>query len=302
MQKRIGYIGLGKMGKNMVLRLLEKQWTVIAYNRSPAPRAEVAAAGAVAVDSINAMIAQLATPRLVWCMVSHEAVDAILAELIPLLAPGDMVIDGGNSPYVESMRRAKELEAKGLRFLDAGVSGGPGGARSGACVMVGGKKELFLEHEELFKDIATEDGYAHFGSSGAGHFVKMVHNGIEYGMMQAIAEGFTVMKQSPFNLNLTSAAELYNHQSVVTSRLVGWLRDAFRVHGEDLKGISGSAKYSGEGGWTVEAAKKLGVPTPIIAGAVAFREQSQKNPSYTGKVISALRNQFGQHEVGEKEA
>ena len=221
-------------------------------------------------------------------------------EFIQFLDKGDTIIDGGNSPYKDSIRRAKELDGKGIDFLDAGVSGGPSGARNGACIMVGGKRVVYRKFKNLFRDLSARKGYAYVGKSGAGHFVKMVHNGIEYGMMQAIAEGFAVMKVSPFDLNLLKIADLYNHQSVIESRLVGWLKTAFKQYGEDLEYISGSVAQTGEGSWTVEAAKELGIPAPIIEGALNFRIQSQTNPTYTGKIVSALRNQFGGHEVFKK--
>ncbi len=296
----IGYVGLGKMGKNMVLRLLGKKWDIVAYDRSAEPRGEVAKAGAKAVTSLQEMVNVMPAPRCIWLMVTHNAVDIVLEQLLPLLAKGDTVIDGGNSPFKDSVRRAKDLESKGIHFIDAGVSGGPGGSRTGACVMVGGEKEIFARYENLFRDIAVAGGYRHVGAAGAGHFVKMVHNGIEYGMMQALAEGFTMLKQSPYNLDLSAVTDLYNHQSVITSRLVGWLQDAFKVYGRELDGVSGSISHTGEGKWTVDTAKEMGIPAPIIEGAFNFRIASGANPSYTGKIVSALRNQFGQHEVGEK--
>ena len=297
---KLGYIGLGKMGFNMVQRLLEKGHEVIAYNRSEKPVQEIAKKGAQPAKSLSELVSLLASSRLVWIMVSHQAVDSVLDELMPQLQKGDTVIDGGNSPYKESMRRAQALEAKGINFLDVGVSGGPSGARSGACLMIGGGKDVFEKYEQLFKDIAVENGYGYMGKSGAGHFVKMVHNGIEYGMMQAIGEGFEVMKQSQFNLNLKQVANIYNHKSVIESRLVGWLKNAFEQYDQELEEISGSISHSGEGLWTVEAAKELGIPVPIIEGALQFRVESQSKPSYTGKVVSALRNQFGGHEVKKK--
>ncbi len=299
---KLGYIGLGKMGFNMAERLLEKGHQVVAFNRSPEPVQKIAERGAEAAESVRSVAAALAPPRLVWIMVPHQAVDAVLNELVPYLGKGDTVIDGGNSPYKESMRRANELETRGIDFLDAGVSGGPSGARNGACIMVGGRKEVFERYENLFRDLSTEKGYRHMGKSGAGHFVKMVHNGIEYGMMQALAEGFAIMKASGFDLDFAKTADLYNHKSVIESRLVGWLKNAYERHGSELSGISGSAAQSGEAMWTVEAAKELGVPAPVIEGALEFRLQSRINPSYTGKIISALRNQFGGHEVEEKKA
>ncbi|HUJ19043.1 MAG TPA: decarboxylating 6-phosphogluconate dehydrogenase [Nitrospirota bacterium] len=297
---KLGYIGLGKMGFNMVQRLLEKGHEVVAYDRSPESVKAIAKEGARPADSLQDMVQALPVPRLVWIMVPYQAVDAVLAELVPLLARGDRVIDGGNSPYKESERRAAELERKGIDFLDAGVSGGPKGARTGACIMVGGKRGVFEKLEQLFRDLSVAKGYAYLGPAGAGHFVKMVHNGIEYGMMQALAEGFTVLKRSPFNLDLAVVADLYDHRSVIESRLVGWLQEAYRQFGPELKDISGSAAQSGEGMWTVEAAKEVAIAVPIIEGSLEFRLRSQKEPSYTGKIISALRHQFGGHEAAKK--
>ena len=296
---KLGYIGLGKMGANMVERFLEKGHEVVVYDRNADAVKAAINKGAQIADTQTALVAELPLPRLIWIMVPYQAVDAVLKELIPLLAPGDVVVDGGNSPYKESIRRAKELETRGIDFLDAGVSGGPAGARNGACIMVGGKKEVFQKFETVFRDLSVPDGYGYMGRSGAGHFVKMVHNGIEYGMMQALAEGFSVMKASDFRLDLTKITDVYNHKSVIESRLVGWLQSAFAQYGEDLKYITGSASQSGEGMWTVQAGKELGIPTPIIQAALDFRIQSLKNPSYTGKLISAMRNQFGGHEVKE---
>jgi 6-phosphogluconate dehydrogenase len=296
----LGYIGLGKMGFNMVERLLEKGHAVVTYDRNRDAVRAAAGKGAQTADTLKTLVGALKPPRLVWLMVPHQAVDAVLTELIPLLAKGDTVIDGGNSPYKESIRRAKELEAQGVHFLDAGVSGGPSGARNGACIMIGGRKELFQKFEALFRDLSVTNGYGYMGRAGAGHFVKMVHNGIEYGMMQALAEGFAVMKASDFGLDLTKITDVYNHQSVIESRLVGWLESAFVQYGENLKDISGSAAQSGEGMWTIDAGRELGVPMPVIQGALEFRIQSQHNPSYTGKLVSAMRNQFGGHEVKVK--
>ncbi len=297
---KLGYIGLGKMGLNMTERLLEKGHQVVAFDRDTGAARQAAEKGAQRADAPASMISLLRPPRLVWIMVPHQAVDAVLRELVPLLARGDAVIDGGNSPYKESMRRATELEKGGIEFLDAGVSGGPSGARSGACIMVGGREETFQRFEGLFRDLAAPGAYGYVGRAGAGHFVKMVHNGIEYGMMQALAEGFAVMRASSFGLGLGKIADLYNHRSVIESRLVGWLRDAYELHGEDLPDISGTVAQSGEGAWTVDAARELGVPAPVIGAALQFRIASERAPGYTGKVLSALRHQFGGHDVGKK--
>ncbi len=297
---KLGYIGLGKMGFNMVELLLDRRYQVVVYNRSAEPVKKIALRGAQPADSIQALAGSLSSPRLVWIMVPYQAVDDVLTELLKYLEQGDTIIDGGNSPYKETMRRAKELEQHGIDFLDAGTSGGPAGARRGACIMVGGKRSIYEKLEQLFSDLSAEKGYGYMGRSGAGHFVKMVHNGIEYGMMQALAEGFAVMKGSPFELDLVKIADLYNHQSVITSRLVGWLQKAYEQHGADLSGISGTAAQSGEGMWTVEAAQEFEIPVPVIEGALNFRLESGEKPSYTGKIISALRNQFGGHDAGEK--
>ncbi|GBE16867.1 6-phosphogluconate dehydrogenase, decarboxylating [bacterium BMS3Abin15] len=298
---KIGYVGLGKMGFNMAEHLLEKDYEVVAHNRSKEPVDEIAKKGAMPAYSLKDLVSSLVAPRLIWLMVSHQAVDAVLDELLPLLEKGDTVIDGGNSPFKDSVRRAKEIEEKGINFLDAGTSGGPGGARNGACIMVGGRKEIFDKFKNLFRDLSAPDAYGYMGKAGAGHFVKMVHNGIEYGMMQAIAEGFAIMKKSDFNPDLKEVARVYNHRSVIESRLVGWLKSAFEQYGEELNEISGSVKHTGEGKWTVETAKKLGIPVPIIEGALKFRDDSQDDPSYTGQIVSALRGQFGQHDVKKGE-
>ena len=300
---KLGYIGLGKMGFNMAQRLLEKKHNIVAFNRSPEPLenikkfAEEAGHDLSAVHSLEELVNMLPVPRLIWIMVSHQAVDEFLAKLIPLLQAGDTIIDGGNSFYEDSMRRAKILAEKKIHFMDIGTSGGPNGARTGACLMVGGEEIIFKKYENLFKDIAAENAYGYMGSSGAGHFVKMVHNGIEYGMMQALGEGFAILKQSPFKLKLEKIADLYNHKSVIESRLVGWLKDGFKKYGEDLKEISGTVSHSGEGQWTVETAKKMDIPVSVIEDALKFRVESQNKPSFIGKVVSALRNQFGSHNV-----
>lgn len=330
----IGVVGLGKMGANIARRLIEKQWSVAGFNKTPditrmlsadlSAEASAQAGGGSASDgesaglrlaeagyghakaglrgaySLKELVEALQKPRAIWLMLPHKAVDEVLSELMPFLSSGDTVIDGGNSPYKESIRREKELARKGIGFLDVGVSGGPEGARNGACLMVGGKKELYQKHEQLFKDLAIPGSFGYMGKSGAGHFVKMVHNGIEYGMMQSIGEGFEIMKKSPFSLDLNSIANVYNHGSVITSRLVGWLAEAYAKFGDNLdkdECCSGKVSHSGEGQWTVETARELGIPVAIIEGALEFRKQSQNNPSYTGRVISALRHEFGGHKA-----
>ena len=297
---KLGYIGLGKMGFNMVERLLEKGYEVVVFGRNEKVVRDIKERGAEPASSIQVLVSALPLPRIIWLMIPYQAVEGVLKELVPYLDEGDTIIDGGNSFFKDSMKRARELEEKGVHFLDVGVSGGPGGARNGACIMVGGRKEIYRKFKSLFRDLSVRGGYDYMGKSGAGHFVKMVHNGIEYGMMQAIAEGFAIMKASPFDLDLMNVAEIYNHRSVIESRLVGWLKNAFDEYGQDLEDVSSSVAHTGEGAWTVEVAKELGVPARTIEEALLFRIESQKNPSYTGRILSALRNQFGGHEVFEK--
>src|SRR3989338_2527082 len=257
---QIGYIGLGKMGLAQVERLLKKGYRVVAWNRSAGPRETARKLGAEVNGTLQEVCRKIKKPRLLWLMVPHAVVDDIIQEIVLRLSKGDTVIDGGNSFYKDSMRRAKELSRKGINFLDVGTSGGPFGALNGACLMIGGDKKVFRRCEPLFRDLSahlaysiiranngissmrskksgTEEGdyaYAYIGKNGAGHFVKIVHNGIEYGMMQAIGEGFAVLKKSQFALDLQQIAELYNKVSVVESRLMGWLAKAFTEHGENF--------------------------------------------------------------------
>ncbi len=297
---QIGYVGLGKMGLNMCLRLKERGNDVIAFNRGEEGRIEARNQGLFVADSLEEMVSKLSVPRTVFVMVSHAGVEEVVQKLLPLLSKGDTIIDGGNTKYTDTKRRAVDIANAGIRFLDAGVSNGPGGARNGACVMVGGERDVYMEYIKLFEDISVPDGYGYMGKSGAGHFVKMVHNGIEYGIMQAIAEGFAVMNNSDYKLDLKEVVRVYQHKSVIESRLVGWLGSAYDKHGQDLEGISGEVSHSGEGQWTVETAKEMGISVPVIEGSFKFRVDSKGNPSYTGKIVSALRNEFGGHDVTEK--
>jgi glucose-6-phosphate 1-dehydrogenase len=298
--QEISFVGLGKMGAGLARQLHGKGWKVNGFDPTPEVRTMLSADGITTFESIPELIAGTTHPRLIWLMVPQQAVDSVLADITPHLEKGDTIIDGGNSPYKESIRRHKEIEALGINFLDAGVSGGPAGARYGACIMVGGSRELYEKYEALFKDLTVTNGYAYVGEGGAGHFVKMVHNGIEYGMMQSIAEGFEVLKKSPLGIDVLKSSELYEHGSVIESRLVTWLSGAYRKFGPDLDSISGTVASSGEGQWTVDAAHELGVPVPIIEGSLNFRKESVEHPSYTGKILSALRNQFGGHDAQQK--
>jgi len=300
--KKIGLIGLGKMGKGITERLLERNWQMVVYDKDGRVRKELAKKGAISVKGIEDLVKNLSQSRVIWLMVPHQAVEKILfggKGLVNFLEKGDIIIDGGNSFYLDSVKRQKKLVKKGIEFVDVGVSGGPEGAKKGACLMVGGKKNLFEKLKPFFKDLATENGVQFFPGAGAGHFVKMVHNGIEYGMMQAIAEGFNLMKKSSYNFNLEKVAEIYSYGSVIESRLIKWLKKAFEKQGQDLKKVSGKVSHTGEGEWTVKTAKKLKVPLKIIEESFKFRVLSEKNLSYTGKILSALREQFGGHKATE---
>ncbi len=301
-EKTVGIIGLGRMGGGIAGHLLEQGWSVVGYNRTTAVTDKFAKEkGLVPAYSLADLVEKLPTPRTVWVMLPAGKIidDNLFGKdgLVQYLDRGDTVIDGGNSFYKNTIKRGKKLKRRGINFLDCGVSGGPSGARNGACLMIGGKKKIFLEHENLFRDIAQANGHQFFSGTGAGHFVKMVHNGIEYGMMQAIGEGFHIMKKSNFKLDLTRIADIYNNGSVIESHLIEWLYQAFEIYGEDLKFISGKVSHSGEGEWTVKTAHEMGLRDRVIHEAFKFRQYSQNNPSYAGKIVSALRGQFGEHPV-----
>lgn len=289
------------MGKAMALLMQEKGHEVFCFNRSEDGRKTAREEGLKVFDSIEETIKQVEDPKLIFIMVSHSGVDEVIREITPLIKEGDTIIDGGNCFYKDSIRRAQELRKIGVNFLDIGVSGGPSGARNGACLMIGGDKSVFQKYENLFKDVsANSDAYKYLGSHGAGHFAKMIHNGIEYGMMQSIAEGFNILKNSDFDYSLKEVAELYQKRSVVESRLVEWLKDGFEKFGENLDGISGEVSASGEGEWTVNTAREKDLPVPAIQTSLYFRSMSQGNPSYVGKLLSTMRTMFGGHDVKEK--
>ena len=306
MKKEIGIVGLGKMGGAMARRMVEKGWKVVGLDYNPAVAESLREEGVLPVKTYAEMASSLSAPRMVWLLVpaGKPVDDALFAHngILESFSPGDVVIDGGNSFYKDAAPRAEQLKEKGIHFIDVGTSGGPKGARTGACLMVGGSKEGFESIEPLFKDFAKENGYRFFEGAGAGHFVKMVHNGIEYGMMQALGEGFEILEKSDFNIDLPRATEIYNNGSVIESRLVGWLQDAFKTRGAKLDGVSSTVSHTGEGEWTVKVAKEMGVEVKVIEDSFQFRVDSSKKPSFTGKVVSALREQFGGHDVKEKSA
>ena len=304
LKKQVGIIGLGRMGGGIARKLMEQNWKMVGYNRSEDETKKLVEEGMVGAYSIKELVKKLKTPRIVWIMVpAGKPVDETMfgeEGLTKYLEKGDIVIDGGNSYYKDTISRAKKLKKYGIRFLDAGVSGGPAGARNGACVMIGGSKALYKTVEPIFRDMSQKDGYEFFEGIGAGHFVKMVHNGIEYGMMQAIGEGFEIMKKSKYKLDLGRIADVYDNGSVIESHLITWLREAFTLYGEDLKPISGKVHHSGEGQWTVKTAHEMKVRDKVIHEAFKFRLYSQTHPSYAGKIVSALRGRFGQHPVLKK--
>ena len=294
---RIGFIGLGRMGANMVRRLLRDGHEVVAYNRTAEKTREIAGEGADGAFSIEELVGKLEKPRHVWIMVpAGDATEAQIDELLEHLEPGDTIIDGGNSNFHDDQRRHPELKAKGIHYIDAGVSGGIWGLANGFCLMVGGDPEAVKPLEPVFLSLAPESGYLHVGGPGAGHYVKMVHNGIEYGLMQAYAEGFEIMHASDYELDLEAISKLWNHGSVVRSWLLELMEHAL-AGDQDLGHLKGWVADSGEGRWTVQEAIDRDVPAPVITIALQTRFRSRQDDSYGAKVLAALRNEFGGHAV-----
>jgi 6-phosphogluconate dehydrogenase len=294
---KLGFIGLGRMGGNMVTRLLERGHQVVVFARKAEARAEAASKGAIPAASHAELVSKLSPPRVVWLMVpAGQAVEENIAALTPLLARGDILVDGGNSYYKDSIRRAEAARARGLRYVDAGTSGGIWGLQVGYCLMVGGEPDAVEIVEPALRDLAPEDGYLHVGPNGAGHFVKMVHNGIEYGMLQAYAEGFAILHASSFRLDLPAISTLWNHGSVVRSWLLELAERAFAADPE-MRTIRGYVEDSGEGRWTVQEAIDRNVPAPVITLSLLQRLRSREGEDFGDKVIAALRNQFGGHAV-----
>ncbi|REE68749.1 6-phosphogluconate dehydrogenase (decarboxylating) [Paenibacillus taihuensis] len=294
---KIGMIGLGKMGYNLVQNLLRNGHEVVVNDVNPEPGQQLAKVGAEFAASIEEVAAKLTTPRIVWLMVpAGNIVDQVIDRLIPVLEAGDIVIDGGNSHYKESIARAERLSAKGIQFFDVGTSGGTEGAAQGGCFMIGGDRVTFGVIEPLFQAIAIDNGYLFAGKIGSGHFLKMVHNGIEYGMMQAIAEGFEVLSKSDFDYNYEDVARVWSNGSVIRSWLMELTENAFSKDPQ-LDGIRGVMQSSGEGKWTVETALDLEASTPVIALSLLMRYRSLETDTFHGKVVAALRNEFGGHAV-----
>jgi 6-phosphogluconate dehydrogenase len=295
---KIGMIGLGKMGANMARRLTRGGHVVVANSRgAETGRAAAAQAGADWASSPEALVKVLSPPRIVWLMIpAGDPVERMIATLRPQLAPGDILVDGGNSYYKDSIRRARELGTAGIRFLDAGTSGGIWGLENGYCLMVGGEEEACRTVEPVFSALAPEKGYARVGPAGAGHFVKMVHNAVEYSMLQGIGEGFELLHASDFHLDLPQIAELWRHASVVRSWLLDLLADALNKD-PGLEKIEGWVEDSGEGRWTLMEAIDRAVPAPALADSLFARFRSRQKESFSAKTIAALRNEFGGHAV-----
>jgi 6-phosphogluconate dehydrogenase len=296
---KLAMIGLGRMGMNMSKRLLQGGHQVVAYNRSPEKTKQLVKDGALGAYSLVEVAEKLSTPRIVWMMLpAGQAVDDHIHELKDLLAPGDIVIDGGNTYYKDDILRANLLDEKSISFMDVGVSGGIWGLKIGYCMMIGGEKETFKQLEPIFKTLAPQEGYLYCGGTGAGHFVKMVHNGIEYGMMQAYGEGFEILEASAYaeSFNYSEIAHLWNQGSVVRSWLLELAEEAFRNDAK-LTDIKGYVEDSGEGRWTIQQALDTGVPAQVITLSLLRRFRSRQEDPFSDRVIAALRREFGGHAV-----
>lgn len=300
---QLAIFGLGRMGMQIAKRLHQNSFSIYAWNRSPEPREEFKKFGGsvygVTLDTINAFTE---AERVFWVMLPNSVVESFIFEqLLPNLRPGDVVIDGGNSYYKDSIRRAEKLKEKGIHFFDCGTSGGVWGLERGFALMVGGPKEIWPKVEPIFKTLSSGDNYALLGKNGAGHFVKMVHNGIEYGMMQAIGEGYAVMNASEFNLDFKDVTRVYQKGSVITSWLIDLTQNIFQ--NEDVENTSGRIDSTGEGEWTIRTAKELGVSVPVIEKSFNVRQESTREENinnYSNKIVSLLRKQFGGHGIYKK--
>jgi len=295
---RLAMIGLGRMGGNMSERLIKGGHEVVVFDRKPPTRQQYVALGATEAQSVGEIPSKLKSPRIVWIMVpAGKPVDETIAALLPGMSKGDVIIDGGNSNFHDTMRRAAELLEKGIHFVDSGTSGGIWGLANGYCLMIGASPEAFALCEPIFKTLGPPDGYAHMGPPGSGHYVKMVHNGIEYGMLQAYAEGYEILHASrDFKLDLHKIAVVWNHGSVVRSWLNELAESAFEKDA-DLNALRGYVDDSGEGRWTVQEAIDIDVPAPVITLSLLMRLRSRQTDSFGAKVIAALRNEFGGHAV-----
>jgi 6-phosphogluconate dehydrogenase len=295
---KLGMIGLGRMGGNMTERLMRGGHEVVVFDRSPDAIAKYVSLGSKGATHAADIVRKLDAPRVVWIMVpAGKPVDDTIASLLPGLSKGDVIIDGGNSNFHDTMRRGAELREKGIEFVDSGTSGGIWGLENGYCLMIGASDEAFKLCEPIFKTLAPPDGYAHMGPTGSGHYVKMIHNGVEYGMLQAYAEGYEILHASKdFKLDLHKISAVWNHGSVVRSWINELAEIAFKKD-SNLVDLKGFVADSGEGRWTVQEAVDLDVPAPVITLSLLMRLRSRQEDSFSGKVIAALRNEFGGHAV-----
>ena len=302
MDKKIGLIGLGKMGHNLGLQMMKKGYTVVALNRSRGPVEEIARAGALPADSVEDLVGKLGKERVVWLMLpAGEVTDFTVESLSKLLDKGDTIIDGSNNYFKEDIRHRAMLEKRGISLIDAGCSGGPSGALNGMCIMAGGEKKEVERLRSLFTDLSVREGFCYTGGTGSGHFVKMVHNAIEYGMMQSIAEGVELMGKGPYgNLDLAEILKLWNHGSVIESRLVELSEKAMRKN-PNLDNILPQVEDNGEGKWAAALALEHGVPFGSITNALFNRFSSRDGRQFGRRFLAALRHEFGGHEIKKEE-
>jgi len=294
---QIGLIGLGKMGSNMVLRLLKDKHDVVVYDKSPEPVKSLEKQGAIGAVSVEDLLKKLPKQKIVWFMVpSGDTTIQSIREISVQLSNGDIVIDGGNSFYKNSIMMSQELAVNGIHFLDVGTSGGIWGLENGFCLMIGGRKDIFNQCESVFMTLAPENGYLHVGPNGAGHYVKMIHNGIEYGMLEAYAEGFEIMNASDYKLDFTKISKLWNQGSVIRSWILELAQQAFAKNPK-LTGIASYVDDSGEGRWIVNEAIEKNVAAPIISLSLFERLRSREKECFSAKVIAALRNEFCGHAI-----
>ncbi len=299
---KIGYIGLGKMGLNMVKRLRDQKYEVVVLDHNEPKIAEAVQLGCVGSTSVKDLFEKLRSNNnekqiVIWLMIPHQSIEKTLEEIEPELEPEDILIDGGNSFYQDSINRYAKLKNQNLNFLDAGVSGGPSGALNGACIMVGGDKEIYMKVEKLFKDLTLADGCQYVGSAGSGHYAKMVHNGIEYGMMASIGEGFNLLKESRYHFDLKKMAKLYSHGSVIESRLMSLLSNGYDKYDQDLHQVTDVVGHTGEVEWLLKDARKNKIPVSNIKQSYKIRLNKKNKTSYIRRVLSLLRNQFGGHSL-----
>ncbi|API88556.1 6-phosphogluconate dehydrogenase (decarboxylating) [Marinilactibacillus sp. 15R] len=294
---KLAILGLGKMGFNLMQNLLDHKHEVVAFDIDHNLVEQAEAVGAKGVTSIQKVFKQLDGKKIIWMMVpAGEITEKLIVDLKPYLSEEDILIDGGNSNYKDTVKRYHDLKNKGISYIDVGTSGGMEGAREGACTMIGGDKEVFDQIEPIFKDISVENGYLYTGESGSGHFLKMVHNGVEYGMMQAMSEGFDILEKSTYDFDHEKVARVWNNGSVIRSWLMELMESAFSEDPK-LDKIRGIVHASGEGKWTVETALELETAAPVIALSLMMRNRSLESNSFSGKVVASLRNQFGGHAV-----